>query len=289
MNIQHLRSLIETVRAGSISAAARKLQRSQSTVSSAIASLEVDLGVTLLDRSGHKPQLTADGKRLLPEMIRTLDQCEHLHAVAESLLAGAESSIRIVYDSTTQSGDLRSISMELVQKHLSTSFRFDLCFGTAEEEILAERADLGLVTRFRSPNTLVRKLVVNHCSWGFYCHRDHPLLRDEPLITSKTLSQHLNIVLDEVHQASAAMMQLGKHTIAVNSPQGMLELLTAQVGFSLMPSFFIDAYAKPALVNFCPQDLPAEFRLPCYLIWNPNRPQGPIVRDCLEHFQQAII
>jgi len=50
---------------GSFSAAARRLGKSQSTISSAIANLEIDLGVTLFDRSSRKPTLTAAGQAML--------------------------------------------------------------------------------------------------------------------------------------------------------------------------------------------------------------------------------
>ncbi|MBC7608342.1 MAG: LysR family transcriptional regulator, partial [Polaromonas sp.] len=60
-----LTAFAEAATLGSFSAAARKLGKGQSTVSSAIANLEVDLGLTLFDRSSRKPALTAHGKVML--------------------------------------------------------------------------------------------------------------------------------------------------------------------------------------------------------------------------------
>ena len=45
-----LTAFVEAVDSGSFSAAARRLRKSQSTISTAIANLEADLGVTLFDR-----------------------------------------------------------------------------------------------------------------------------------------------------------------------------------------------------------------------------------------------
>lgn len=59
-----LNAFVETVSAGSFSAAARRLHKSQSTVSTAIANLEDDLGVTLFDRSARHPVLTEQGQRV---------------------------------------------------------------------------------------------------------------------------------------------------------------------------------------------------------------------------------
>ncbi|MGH8463342.1 MAG: helix-turn-helix domain-containing protein, partial [Pseudomonas sp.] len=53
-----LHAFVEAVALGSFSAAARKLRKSQSTVSAAIANLEADLGVSLFDRQSRQPVLT---------------------------------------------------------------------------------------------------------------------------------------------------------------------------------------------------------------------------------------
>lgn len=58
-----LTAFVETVAAGSFSAAARRLRKSQSTISTSIANLEADLGFDLFDRSARQPVLTAQESR----------------------------------------------------------------------------------------------------------------------------------------------------------------------------------------------------------------------------------
>ena len=60
-----LQAFVQAATQGSFSAAARKLGKSQSTVSAAVASLEIDLDLVLFDRSSRKPTLTAAGQVLL--------------------------------------------------------------------------------------------------------------------------------------------------------------------------------------------------------------------------------
>lgn len=62
----------EAAQLGSFTAAAKKLGKRQSTVSEAIANLEIDLGVQLFDRSTRSPTLTDAGRALLPHVQRTL-------------------------------------------------------------------------------------------------------------------------------------------------------------------------------------------------------------------------
>ena len=64
--IQKYQALVETVRAGSITAAARKLAYSQSGVSRMIADLEREWGVCLLERGRRGARLTPDGEQVMP-------------------------------------------------------------------------------------------------------------------------------------------------------------------------------------------------------------------------------
>ena len=78
--IQKLRALVETVRCGSISGAARELDYSQSGVSRMIADLEREWGVTLLERGRRGVRLTADAKLIMP-FVEAL--CEDERRLAE--------------------------------------------------------------------------------------------------------------------------------------------------------------------------------------------------------------
>lgn len=78
--IQKLRALVETVRCGSISGAARELDYSQSGVSRMIADLEREWGVTLLERGRRGVRLTADAKLIIP-FVEAL--CEDERRLAE--------------------------------------------------------------------------------------------------------------------------------------------------------------------------------------------------------------
>jgi DNA-binding transcriptional ArsR family regulator len=73
---------------GSFSAAARRLGKSQSTISEAIANLEIDLGVSLFERSGRQPVLTQAGQQLLSHARQLLDAGDALSRVAGLLGAG---------------------------------------------------------------------------------------------------------------------------------------------------------------------------------------------------------
>src|SRR3954469_23896107 len=67
VSLDQLRTFVAAVDEGSFSAAARRLNRVQSAVSSWVSSLEAQIGVVLFDRSGRYPKLTPEGVLLLAD------------------------------------------------------------------------------------------------------------------------------------------------------------------------------------------------------------------------------
>jgi len=86
------------VKTGSISDAAIKLGKSRSTVSAALLALEDELGVSLLQRSGNKIELSNIGENIVADCERVLHLAKGIYAKCEHHLAGAESALRIARD-----------------------------------------------------------------------------------------------------------------------------------------------------------------------------------------------
>jgi DNA-binding transcriptional LysR family regulator len=95
LTIDQLRMLAAIADTGSFTAAARKLQRAQSAVSHAIATLEGQLGVILFDRSEKRPRLTDIGKSVLADARLAIARVETLKARARNLAAGVEPEVSI--------------------------------------------------------------------------------------------------------------------------------------------------------------------------------------------------
>ncbi|MGO4798570.1 LysR substrate-binding domain-containing protein [Pseudomonas sp. W22_MBD1_FP4] len=81
MNLRTLRAFVEVVRQGGFSQAAEVVSLTQSSVSKAIKTLEDELGMPLLNRLGHRNQLTAAGEIAYSRALVLL--AEHNDLVAE--------------------------------------------------------------------------------------------------------------------------------------------------------------------------------------------------------------
>lgn len=95
VTIDQLRMLAAIADAGSFTAASKRVNRAQSAVSHAIATLEGQLGVILFDRSEKRPRLTEIGRAVLADARLAIARVETLKARARNLANGMEPEIAI--------------------------------------------------------------------------------------------------------------------------------------------------------------------------------------------------
>ncbi|MCD1647297.1 LysR family transcriptional regulator [Marinobacter adhaerens] len=96
--LDQLRILVAIADEGSFSAASRKLRRAQSSISQAISTLEGTHGVSLFDRSGGRPLLTASGVVLVDQARSVLRSASRFEAMAASSRKGVEPELSIAID-----------------------------------------------------------------------------------------------------------------------------------------------------------------------------------------------
>lgn len=154
-SITKYRALVEAVRQGSLTRAARTLSYSQSGISRMIADLERDWGVTLLERGRAGVRLTADGESLMPLVERVCDDQRRLAARLDELRGLAGGSVRV--------GTFSSVATHWLPPVLA-SFRRD--YPDVEHELLMGdyseieswvadgRVDLGFIPRRPRDRTL---------------------------------------------------------------------------------------------------------------------------------------
>lgn len=91
-------TLLEVDKAGSIQAAALKLNKSHTTLIYALNKLENQLGVSLIKVKGRKSVLTDDGKSLLRRAHSMIEQARVLEEISTQLSQGAESELIVAID-----------------------------------------------------------------------------------------------------------------------------------------------------------------------------------------------
>jgi DNA-binding transcriptional LysR family regulator len=141
-----LTAFVEAVACGSFSAAARRLRKSQSTISTAIANLEADLGVTLFDRATRQPTLTPQGEQVLSYVKAILAASERLDELAISLSGETEARLTFVLSDTLHPDVLEDLLVQFDRRFPHTEFE---CLIGEDEDVIdllqKERAQVGLI------------------------------------------------------------------------------------------------------------------------------------------------
>lgn len=181
-SLEQLRQFVTTAECGSFSAAARKLGKAQSAVSTAISLLEVDLGVELFDRSRRNAQLTDSGQLLLLEAVEVLRQAEELGQRALSLANGNDAKLSLALDEALPYAAISTLLRELAERF--PNLELTLLNGTATEvmEYLdQERVDLAFHFDRGSLRTCFEERYVGTVPQGIFVAADHPLLEQAPV------------------------------------------------------------------------------------------------------------
>ncbi|KMJ53514.1 transcriptional regulator, partial [Vogesella sp. EB] len=181
---------------GSFSAAARRLGKRQSTISETIANLEIDLGITLFERGGRQPQLTAAGQRLLPAARQTLAAQDSLQLEAQLLAGGLEPRLTLVLSDTFHTGDFEAMLSEFAERFPTLELE---CLVGEQEDVLAllqsGRAQLGLLTALAGyPADIASCSLPRPADTALYVAAGHALARQDT-VTAAHLRQHRELRL----------------------------------------------------------------------------------------------
>ena len=172
-----LKAFVETVAAGSFSAAARRLRKSQSTISTSIANLEADLGFELFDRSARQPVLTVQGEQVLGYVQAILAASTRLDELAVSLTAQTEARLTFVLSDTLNPDVLEEMMKQFDARFPHTEFE---CLIGEEEDVIdllqKERAQIGLTeARDGYPTDIGVTRLPMQTRMAIYVATTHPL------------------------------------------------------------------------------------------------------------------
>src|SRR4051794_15066127 len=141
-----MRAALIVAESGSFSAAARLLDRKQSTLSYAVATLERQLGVLLFDRTdGQRPKPTEIGRLLLLEMQAVVRRADEIRKQAQAAAKGLESELSIVIDDHYPATELADLLAGFAEHFPTVQLRLTVeSMGAVHERVLDGKAVLGI-------------------------------------------------------------------------------------------------------------------------------------------------
>ena len=115
--LDQVQIFVAAAREKSFSATGRRLGKTQSAISMAVSDLEVDLGVSLFDRSSRYPVLTPEGEALLSEAEAILSRCASMQERASALISSAESQLTIALEDAFPIAAIAPVLKQLHEVH----------------------------------------------------------------------------------------------------------------------------------------------------------------------------
>jgi DNA-binding transcriptional LysR family regulator len=146
MNIQKYMAFVKTIEYGSFTKAAEALNYTQSGISRMIKDLEIEWGISLLERGRAGVSLTSDGLKLMPQLKRICNEQEILLTQIEELHDIQTGIIRIGTFSSVATHWLPNM-IKIFQKDYA-KIDFELLLGDyteIESWILEGRVDFGFL------------------------------------------------------------------------------------------------------------------------------------------------
>ncbi len=156
MNLNRAATFVRVVEAGSFTAAATVLRLPPSSVSRAVARLEGDLGVTLLQRTTRTLSLTDAGRAYFERARDAVAGLDEAGALAVEAVVEPRGLVRLAAP-PEMGGHLASVLAEMVRRHPRLSV--DVTFTSRGAELVGTQVDLAIVVGTIDDSSLVvRKL-----------------------------------------------------------------------------------------------------------------------------------
>lgn len=280
-----LTAFVETVACGSFSAAARRLRKSQSTISTAIAHLEVDLGVTLFDRSARQPVLTPQGQRVLSYVQAILTASERLDELAVSLSGETEARLTFVLSDTLHPDVLEDLLAQFDRRFPHTEFE---CLVGEDDDVVdllqKGRAQVGLIeARDDYPTDIGHTRLPMQTRMAIYVAPGHPLAAQErveweQLRTWREL--RLNTYLENRTTPARGPVWSAPNYLM------LLSMAAQGLGWCALPCALVDEFARSAELTML--DIAGwPMSVSIDLLWHKEAPLGAAGSWLRDYLQQV--
>ncbi|WP_256346917.1 LysR family transcriptional regulator [Pseudomonas gingeri] len=288
-----MRVLVAIADSGSFSAAARRLGRVQSAISQMIRTLEHTQGVTLFDRSAHKPRLTAIGSMMVDQARLVLSSAQRFESLALGARTGWETELPLAIDPLIPTQPLIASLRALRETYMDVPVTFRTeGLGGAERRLREGGATLGVCLLLPSvPDDLMAYPLMD-LQLLPVAAPDHPLARlDRPLETAD-FAAHVQLVLsDPVAQDGPNYGVVSPRLWRFVDNGRRLDFLLAGLGWCKMPKHIVEPMLNDGrliLLDTQDQKVVPSTRLLIYAAHIREKPLGPIGTWLLNDLRQRL-
>lgn len=239
--LEQWRILQAVVDFGGYSQAATALSKSQSSLNHAVAKLQTQLGVQLLEVKGRKAFLTEQGNVLLRRSRHITQSVAELETLANNLEYGWEPKLTIAREIIYPMDLLVDALVSFQPESRGTRITIvDSVISGTHDLIKQHAVDIAICGGVPPKGYLSEPL----CELDFLlvCHPDHLLAQNPDVLDDQTLAQHLQIVIKDTGQESN--IDIGwlkaEQRWTVSNFHEALAILNRNLGFCWIPKHLVE-------------------------------------------------
>jgi DNA-binding transcriptional LysR family regulator len=296
MELSVLQTFVDVVKQGSFAAVARERNVDPSSVSRAIAGLEEELGIRLLQRTTRQLSLTEAGTAYFQRIEPLVEEMQQAIDVAADISGEPKGTLRIT---ASVSFGLKCVVPLLPEfKSRYPDLTIDLLLTDATVDLFTERIDLSIRLGLLSDSTLIAQQLLQTqyfvCAspqylqqWG---HPQHPNdIENHNCLLFPLVGFRSRWRFRDLDRKESEVFVQGR-TIISNAI-ALQQCAISGMGLALLPNWLIEGDLRDgALVNVFPSyDVTAtEFNTAAWLVY-PSRAYVPLkVRVFIDFLKQAI-
>jgi DNA-binding transcriptional LysR family regulator len=292
VSLDQLRTFIAAVDEGSFSAAARKLNRVQSAVSSWISGLEDQFGVVLFDRSGRFPRLTPEGVLLLADARSIVSGVATMKARARLMASGLETELSVVIDVFFPTAVVSATSKAFASRFPLTPLRlFVEGMGAGYQPVVEGRCNLGVLATIPVAFPALVSERLGEVPLVAVASPSHPLAQLTHRIPRHEMAKHLQLVLTD----RSELMSGRDFGVVASSTWRLADLSTKYaflkdgIGWGGMPLHMVENdVASGTLVVLNDDDVPpGGFMLTMSAYHRSSDPPGPAGRWFIDQLKDS--
>ena len=267
---------------GSYAMAAQTLNKSQSSISYAIARLNEQLPQPVLILDGRKAVMTDAGQVLSRHAEQLLNQASQAEAIASSLALGFESEVAIAVDVLVEVGSLVCAFEEFSQEFPHTRIRvLETSLSGTTEALLEKTADLVIGTKtppgFQSRPLLQVKMIP-------VAAPSHPLVKNREDVSELELRSMRQVVLRDTgtsrEQDSGWLQADQRWTVSHFSTS--IKLLRSGLVFAFIPQNWIEDELAEGSLQRIPMAPSMDRLLQVHMMLADNQAAGPATKALYE-------
>lgn len=282
---------IETLEAvvdhGTIALAAEQLHKAPSAVSYHLRRLEESVGLRLLDRSGYRLTLTAEGSAFLEEARGVLRQLRELGSIAARFDQGWEPRLRIIYDGALPPGPILAALGEMERQRAPTRVDLSVSFlDRAQQAFDRGEADIVVAAVLQPRHDLIVR-DLQRLSFVLCCGARHALAGLESVSLSR-LRRETELVVPGL-AADAGFYKRhfgGRRIFRMSDFHTKLAALSRGLGFGWLPVYMAAPHLDNGDLSVVRYEGGSSYDLVPQFASRVDQPLGRAGRLLLERFVQ---